>query len=318
MNIVAVTGATGFVGSALCSALAGAHRVRRLLRAPASPRDGCEDIVVGDLADAALDAACQGAEAVIHLAARTHVMREHAADAEAAYRRINVEGTRRLAEAAVRAGVRRCVFLSSIKVNGEATHGAPYTEASIPAPEDAYGRSKLEAEQTLAAVANTAMDTVVLRPPLLYGPGVKGNLLTLLRALARGLPLPLAAIDNRRSMLGLDNLVCALMLAMTHPAAAGRTFLVADGEDLSSPQLARLIAAGLGTPARLLPVPAPLLMLAGTLTGKRAAVARLTGSLQIDAGAIRSALSWRPPVPAAEGLARMGRWYDREVIHSKE
>ncbi|MGH7289953.1 MAG: NAD-dependent epimerase/dehydratase family protein, partial [Myxococcota bacterium] len=130
MNIVAVTGATGFVGSALCSALAGAHRVRRLLRAPASPRDGCEDIVVGDLADAALDAACQGAEAVIHLAARTHVMREHAADAEAAYRRINVEGTRRLAEAAVRAGVRRCVFLSSIKVNGEATHGAPYTEAS--------------------------------------------------------------------------------------------------------------------------------------------------------------------------------------------
>jgi len=273
-------------------------------------------VVVGDLADAALDAACAGADAVVHLAARTHVMQETAADAEAAYRRTNVDATRRLAEAAVRSGVRRFIFLSSIKVNGEATHGTPYSEASRPAPEDAYGRSKLAAEQALTAAAGTAMETVILRPPLLYGPGVKGNLLTLMRALARGIPLPLGALDNRRSLLGIENLVSALTLALTHPAAAGRTFLVADGEDLSSPQLARLIAAGLDTPARLLPVPAPLLRFAGALTDKRAAVARLTGSLQIDGRAIRGTLGWQPPVPAAEGLARMARWYHREVVHS--
>ena len=318
MTTIAVTGATGFVGNALCIALAREHRVRRLLRAPAPAQTGCEDFVTGDLADAALDAACQGVDAVVHLAARTHVMREHAADAEAEYHRANVEVTRRLAEAALRAGVRRCVFLSSIKANGEATHGTPYTEASTPAPEDAYGRSKLEAEQALAAVAGASMQTVILRPPLLYGPGVKGNLLALMRALARGVPLPLASIDNRRSLLGIENLVSVLTLAITHPAAAGRTFLAADGVDLSTPQLAQLIAAGLGVRARLLPVPAPLLALAGALAGKRAAVARLAGSLQVDAGAIRGALGWQPPVPVAEGLARMARWYDREVIHSKE
>jgi len=318
MNTVAITGATGFVGTALCAALAGRYRVQRLLRAPAAPVTGCDDRVTGDLAEADLDAACRDADLVVHLAARTHVMHEHAVDAEAAYRRANVDVTRRLAEAAVRTGVRRFVFLSSIKVNGEATHGTPYTEASVPAPEDAYGRSKLAAEQALIASAGAAMETVILRPPLLYGPGVKGNLLALMRALARGIPLPLAALNNRRSLLGLGNLVSALTLVLDHPAAAGRTFLLADGEDLSSPQLARAIAAGLGRTARLLPVPASLLALAGALTGRRAAIARLTGSLQVDASAIHVDLDWCPPEPVAAGLGRMARWYDREVIHSKQ
>jgi UDP-glucose 4-epimerase len=315
---VLVTGAAGFVGTSLCSVLAATYTVRRVLRTPSPPLDGCEDWVVGDLVSAPLADACADVEAIVHLAARTHVMDQNSAATEAAYQRTNVEGTHRLAETARHAGVCRFVFLSSIKVNGEATHGTPYTEISPATPEDAYGRSKLAAEQALTAVAGTAMETVILRPPLLYGPGVKGNLLALMRALARGVPLPLGALDNRRSLLGIDNLVSALTLALTHPAAAGRTFLVADGEDLSSPQLTRLIAAGLDTPARLLPVPAPLLSLAGALTGKRAAVARLTGSLQVDARAIRSALNWQPPVPAAEGLARMARWYHREVLHSKQ
>jgi nucleoside-diphosphate-sugar epimerase len=160
------------------------------------------------------------------------------------------------------------------------------------------------------------METVVLRPPLVYGPGVKGNLLALMRTLARGMPLPLGGIHNRRSLIGLENLVSALLLALTHPAAAGRTFLLADGEDLSTTQLIQLIAAGLGRPARLLPVPSALLTLAGLVTGRRATIGRLIGSLQVDAGAIRAALGWQPPVSTAEGLARMGRWYHREVLHS--
>jgi nucleoside-diphosphate-sugar epimerase len=318
MPTVLVTGATGFVGQALIAALAPAHRVRRALRTPAPPQPGCEDQVTGPLGGAAdWTAALAGVDAVVHLAARTHVLHDPAPDPLAAYHAVNVDGTRRLAEQAAALGVRRFVFLSSIKVNGEATLDRPFTESDAPQPEDAYGVTKLGAERALAeAVAGSGMETVVLRPPLVYGAGVKGNLLALMRTIARGVPLPLGGIHNRRSLIGLDNLVSALVLALTHPAAAGQTFLLADGEDLSTTQLIQLIAAGLGRPARLFPVPSGLLTLVGILTGRRATISRLTGSLQVDAGAIRARLGWQPPLSAAEGLARMGRWYHREVLHS--
>ena len=308
MTTFLVTGATGFVGTALVAALTGArHRVVRVIRGAPAPGD----IAVADLLSwqpAAKDLA--GVDCVIHLAARTHVMAESAADPLAAYRALNVAVTARLAEAAAQAGVRRFVFMSSIKVNGEATHGRAFTPDDVPRPEDAYGISKHEAEEALHAIAQrTGLEVVVLRPPLVYGPGVKGNLLALTRAVDRGVPLPLASIDNRRSLVGLDNLVSAIALAATHPAAAGRTFLVNDGEDLSTPQLVRAIAAGLGRPARLLPCPVALLRLAGRLTGKSAAVDRLTGSLEVDASVLTQALGWRPATPPALGLARMAGWY---------
>jgi nucleoside-diphosphate-sugar epimerase len=318
MPIVLVTGATGFVGQALIAALAPTHRVRRALRTPAPPQPGCEDLMTGPLGRTTdWSAALAGVDAVVHLAARTHVLHDPAPDPLAAYHAVNVDGTRQLAEQAAAVGVRRFVFLSSIKVNGEATSERPFTEGDDPRPEDAYGVTKLGAERALAeAAAGSGMETVVLRPPLVYGAGVKGNLLALMHTIARGVPLPLGGIHNRRSLIGLDNLVSALVLALTHSAAAGQTFLLADGEDLSTTQLIQLIAAGLGRPARLFPVPSALLALAGSLTGRRATISRLIGSLQVDAGAIRARLGWRPPLLAAEGLARMGRWYHREVLHS--
>jgi nucleoside-diphosphate-sugar epimerase len=206
--------------------------------------------------------------------------------------------------------VRRFVFLSSIKVNGEATHGRAFTADDTPHPEDAYGISKREAEDALHDIADrTGLEVVVLRPPLVYGPGVKGNLRALMRAIDRGIPLPLASIANRRSLVGIDNLIPAIALAATHPAAAGRTFLVSDGEDLSTPQLVRAIASGLGRRARLLPCPVALLRLAGRVTGRSAAVDRLASSLEVDASALRQALGWQPLVPPAVGLARMAGWY---------
>jgi nucleoside-diphosphate-sugar epimerase len=281
--------------------------VARVIRGTPPPGD----IAVADLVDwrpAAKDLA--GIDCVIHLAARTHVMAESAADPLAAYRALNVAATARIAEAAAQAGVRRFVFLSSIKVNGEATHGRPFTADDAPHPQDAYGITKREAEDALREIAHrTGLEVVVLRPPLIYGPGVKGNLLALTRAIDRGVPLPIASIENRRSLVGLDNLVSAIVLAATHPAAAGRTFLVSDGEDLSTPQLVRIIAAGLGRPARLLPCPIALLRLAGRVTGRGAAIDRLTGSLEVDAAALTQALGWRPAVPPALGLARMAGWY---------
>ncbi len=305
---ILVTGAGGFVGAALVPALAAAgHAVVRVARKATAPGD----LAVPELLDwHPTSQELAGIDCVIHLAARTHVMRDAAADPLAAYRALNVGVTARLAEAAAAAGVRRFVFMSSIKVNGEATHGQPFTTDDAPQPEDAYGISKREAEDALRAIARrTGLEVVVLRPPLVYGPGVKGNLLALMRAIDRGLPLPLGAIANRRSLVGIDNLISAIALAATHPAAAGHTYLVSDGEDLSTPQLARLIAAGLGRRARLVPVPVALLRFTGRLTGKTAAIDRLAGSLEVDAGALRRELGWSPAVSPAAGLARMAGWY---------
>ena len=314
MQTVLVTGATGFIGGALCAALRNAGKSLRVVtRHPgtlAGGRPGIDAVIRADIGDAVdWRTALQDVDCVVHLAARTHVMREKAADPLAEYRRINVEATRRLAQAAAAGGVRRFVFLSSIKVNGEATTSAPYSEEDAPGPEDAYGLSKWEAEQALHAIAAASnLQTVVLRPPLVYGPGVKGNILRLMRAIDRGMPLPLGGIDNRRSLIYLHNLVDAIVLCLDHPVAAGKTYLLADGE-VATPELVRAIADALGRPARLFAIPLPLLKIAGVASGKSGAIRRLLGSLQIDSGRIRRELGWQPRCTLLNGLHETAEWY---------
>lgn len=299
MTRILVTGASGFVGQALCPELRRrGHEVVAASRAE-----------VGDIGPAT-DWPLAGIEAVVHLAARVHVMADAAADPWGEYRRVNVEGTRRLAEQAAGAGVRRLVFLSSIKVNGDDSGERPFTEDDPPDLDDPYGRSKWQAEQALAEVAGASgLEVVTVRPPLVYGPGVKANFLALMRACRRRLPLPLGAVANRRSLIGLNNLVDALALCVAHPAAAGRTYLVRDGEDLSTPELIRRLSRALGVAPRLLRVPPALLRLGGRIAGRRAAVERLLGSLVVDDSRIRRELGWVPPVPVDDGLARTARWF---------
>ena len=302
-----VTGASGFVGRALCAALARrGFPVRAAVRGSTDDRPaGCECVHVGSLSSSCdWTAALSGVATVIHLAARAHVMREIAADPLAEFRTVNVAGTERLARQAAQSGVKRLVFVSSIKVNGERTsEGQRFSEADSPCPQDAYGMSKWEAEQALRRVADeTGLDIVVVRPPLVYGPGVKGNFATMLKVLHRGIPLPLASVRNRRSLLFVGNLADALIRCATHPAAAMQTYLVSDGEDLSTPELLRRLGSAAGKPARLLPCPAGLLRLAGKMTGKSGAVDRLLGSLQVDSGKIRRELGWSPPYPVDLGL----------------
>ncbi|MFN7085993.1 MAG: UDP-glucose 4-epimerase family protein [Burkholderiales bacterium] len=311
---ILVTGAAGFVGAALCHALADAgHAVRRALRdpVPAPPHRRMQDVAMGEIGpETDWQAALSGVDCVIHLAARSHVLRETTADPLAAYRRINVLASERLAQAAAAAGVRRLVFMSSVKVNGELTRHKPFGEADPPAPQDAYGISKMEAETALRGVAAaTGLELVIVRPPLVYGPGVKGNFLRLLDLVARRVPLPLAAVRNRRSMIFLGNLVDAIGVAALDGRAAGNTYLVSDGEDVSTPDLIRAVAGALGVPARLFPFPVPLLELGATMLGKNAEIERLTGSLQIDSSRMRRELGWRPRFSFAQGLEQTARWY---------
>jgi nucleoside-diphosphate-sugar epimerase len=317
MRHILVTGASGFVGQASCSVLLARGRaVRAAVRSVSSMPlvDGLDVVAVGQV-DGQTDwsAALAGVDCVIHCAARAHVMYETEADALAAYRAVNVAGTQRLAEQAAALGVRRLVYLSSIKVNGEQTAlGAPFWFSDAPAPEDPYGVSKWEAEQALWAVsAQTGLEVVVVRPPLVYGPGVKGNLLRLLRWVARGVPLPLGAVHNQRSLVGLSDLVDLLLRCAEHPAAAGQIFLASDGQDLSTPQLIRLMAEGMNRPARLLPVPVALLQAGGSLLGKRGEIERLVGSLQVESGYTQAQLGWTPPVSVADGVREMAQWYAR-------
>jgi nucleoside-diphosphate-sugar epimerase len=309
MNVL-VTGANGFVGQALCGTLVHSGiSVRAALRNTASGvlPSAVERIGVGDIGpDTDWAAALAGIDVVVHLAARAHVFDAHGAEAATEIDRINHLGTVALAAQAVSAGVRRLVFISSIKVNGEATQARPYTEDTPPAPRDAYGIAKLKAEQALQKLAGR-LEIVILRPPLVYGAGVKGNLRALMRAISRGIPLPLASVENRRSLIGLENLVSAIVLSTADPRAAGRTYLVSDGEDVSTPQLVQLIADGMGKRARLVPVPVSLLRVGGQLTGKSDTVMRLVDSLQIDAGRIREELGWRPTTSLAAGLASMAQ-----------
>lgn len=309
-----LTGATGFVGQALARTLAAdpCWQLRCAIRAhapaslPGEHRDGL------DLQhEVGWAAALDGVNCVVHCAARVHVMQETAADPLQAFRAANRDATLRLARLAAAAGVRRFVFLSTLKVNGEATRDEQRFHADDPAqPLDPYGMSKHEAEQGLRELAAaTGLEVTILRPPLVYGPGVKANFRALLRALERGLPLPLASADNRRSLVGIDNLVDFIALCCRHPAAANQTFLVSDGADLSTPQLLRGLAAGLGRPARLLPCPPAWLSFAAKLLGRSGMTDRLLGSLAVDIGKNRELLGWTPPVGTDEGLRRTAAAY---------
>lgn len=300
---VLVTGARGFVGRPVVEALAAAgYRVTGAVRSQAQAGKGDEsyrEVAAGELGpDSDWREALAGAAVVVHLAARVHQMQDRAADPLAEFRRVNVEGTRRLAEQAAAAGVKRFIFVSSIKVNGEGTAaGQAYRETDAPAPADPYGISKHEAEEALRQVsARAGLEVVILRPPLMVGRGVKGNLASLAGAIRRGRPLPFGAItENRRSLLDVRNLAAAIVRCAVHPRAAGEVFLVSDGVPVSTAELARRVGKAAGRAPCLLPVPVGWLRLAGRLAGKGAAVGRLTGSLLIDDSKIRKMLEWAPP-----------------------
>lgn len=302
--VVAVTGASGFVGRALCQDLqARGYLTIPLLRTPRTDFPGA--VTVGDVgADTDWSQALAGVDCVVHCAGRAHVTLEPGTNDLDACRRVNVAGTRQLAMAAARAGVRRLVFVSSIKVLGERSEkGAPLQFDGLPAPEDAYGISKWEAEQVLQVISEqTGLQTVTVRPPLVYGPGVRANFLRLVQAVARGTPLPLGSVRNHRSLVALDNLTDLLVRCTDHPDAPGHTFLVSDDHDLSTPDLIRGLGEALHRPARLLPCPMSLLRLGGLLSGRSDQIERLIGNLQVDIGHTKEVLRWGPRSSVQQGL----------------
>lgn len=303
---VLVTGATGFVGSRLLQRLRaedGYQVVGAVRRLPDVM--GSDFFVCGDIGpDTAWSSGLNGIDVVVHCAARVHVMHERSADPLVEFRRVNVGGALNLAQQAVASGVRRFVFISSVKVNGESTMaGRPFMADDIAHPSDPYGISKYEAEQGLLALGHkSGMEIVIVRPVLVYGPGVKANFLRMMKWVHRGIPLPLGAIHNRRSLVALDNLVDLLVICMMHPAAAGQTFLASDEEDLSTSELLRRLAVALGRQPRLLHVPASLLVLASTFLGRSELSQRLCGSLQVDKEKVKRVLGWTPPLSVREGL----------------
>jgi nucleoside-diphosphate-sugar epimerase len=311
---VAVTGATGFIGRALCRRLAAAGWAVRAITRAAGREAGA--VAVGDLGpDTDWRAAVAGVDCVVHCAGRAHVLAEADPDPLAAYRRVNVRATEGLARQAAAAGVRRFVYLSSIGVHGVTTTGrGPFRHDDPPAPAEPYAVSKLEAERALQAIAaGTGLELVIVRPPLVYGPGVRANFLRLLRLVDRGWPLPFGAVGGERSLLGIDNLTDLLLRCLELPAAAGGTFLASDGDDLALPALIGILAQALGRRVPLVPVPPAMLRAAARLAGVGTTLGRLTGSLRVDSAPTRAALAWQPPVPAAAGLAATARWYRASV-----
>lgn len=318
---VLVTGATGFVGRFLSKhLLAAGYRVRGTLlesKNISSLIEGVEPVTVKPLgADTTWSHAMAGVDTIIHLAARVHIMDDPSTDPLAEFRKVNVAGTARLAGEAAKIGVKRFVFISSIKVNGEES-SIPYTTDSPSLPSDPYGISKWEAEQALRTIeADTGLEVVVVRPTLVYGPGVKANFLNMMKIITKGIPLPLASVANKRSLIYIGNLVDALTTCAVHPAAAGQTYLVSDGEDISTPDLIRRTAKALELPARLFPVSVSLMRLTGKLSGKSGAVNRLTGSLIVDSSKIRRELGWKTPFTLEEGLAETAKWFRKTILNS--
>ncbi|MES2817359.1 MAG: SDR family oxidoreductase [Pseudomonadota bacterium] len=304
-----VTGASGFIGGGLLARLA----TRNDMRLMAAVREvgvalpkGVAPVLLPVVEPFAGKLPLDAVRVVVHCAARVHVMHDQAGDPLAAFRRVNVEGTLALARQAAAAGVKRFVFISSIKVNGEASEpGRPFTPEDVPAPVDAYGQSKWEAEQGLLALAaQTGMEVVIIRPVLVYGPGVKANFRSMMGWLNKGLPLPLGAIGNRRSLVALDNLLDLIVTCIEHPAAINQVLLVSDDEDLSTTELLRRMGKALGKPARLVPVPAALLRIGAALLGRRAVAQRLCDSLQVDIRKTRALLQWTPPLGVEAALGK--------------
>ena len=312
---VLVTGANGFVGTALCERLVKQGvAVRAAVRSGSTASSyppGVQTVEVGDI-HVGTDwiATLAGVTHIVHLAARVHVMREVARDPLASFRAVNTAGTENLARQAAAAGVRRFVYVSTIKVNGEYTSCRPFRADDNPQPQDDYAQSKLEAERALSQVSQrSGMETVIVRPPLVYGPGVKGNFLSMLRVLRQGWPLPLASCRNRRSLVGLTNLASLLESCVLHPAAAGQVFLAADGEDLSTPELLRKVARALNKRARLLPCSTALLRLTANVARRPGIYERLCGSLQVDTDKTRELLGWAPPSSVDAELECTANWF---------
>lgn len=340
---ILITGATGFVGKAVTEAtIKSGYQVSALVRSESQqlPTDVYQ-IAVGDFAHIAeggettVDSSVSpnhnelststnkqdpdllstgdkllyvmnGIDVVVHTAARAHVMKEEETDPAAIYHLVNVSLTERLARAAAEAGVKRFVFISTVKVNGEVTFGKPFTENDQPRPQDDYSRSKLSAEQVLMSIAKeTRMEVVIIRPPLVYGPGVKGNLANMMQWLGTGIPLPLGRINNLRSLLALDNLVGFILLCIKHPKASNEVFLISDGKDISTTQLIYEIAAINGEKARLVPVPISWMKVALKLFGKKNMGERLFNSLQLDISKAREVLGWQPPISMEEQIKKM-------------
>lgn len=313
---ILVTGASGFVGRSLCEKLlVGFDSVRGAVRTSGPAVELPAGIIatpidtVGPGTD--WSKALAGIDTVIHLAARVHVMDDDSENPLEAYRQVNVAGTENLARQAIACGVRRLVFVSTVKVHGEETTES-YKEDDQLLPEDPYGVSKREAEEVLWRIAaETNLEVVIIRPPLVYGPNVKANFRRLLEMVRCGIPLPLASIRNSRSLIGIRNLVDAIIVCATHPQAAGNVYLVSDGMDVSTPELIRMIATAFDQSARLIPFPLPLIRFFGKMIGKGAAVERLVGSLTVDTTKIRHELDWRPPFTMPQELAETIEWLQK-------
>ncbi len=316
MSYVLVTGANGFIGHHLCQALhANSDSVRAVVRRAGNIDKRFDEYVV-DTIDKATSwkNALKNIDCVVHLAARVHIMNDTSADPIEAFRSVNTYGTLNLARQAAEQGVKRFIYISSIKVNGENTvSGKSFSADDIPNPSDPYGVSKYEAEQQLMILAeNSGIEVVIIRPPLVYGPGVRGNFLRMMEWLDKGIPLPLGAVRNKRSVVGVENLVNLILTCLSHKAAANQVFLVSDRDVLSTTELMQKTARALGRPARLLPVPQWVLELAMKLLGKRSLSQRLCGSLQVDINKTKELLDWAPPYKFEDGLHKTVEWYTNQ------